>query len=139
MLMLIMLMACKEEVVEEIDYSVVACELLAGELIEIQPALLEEEAAQSLIVPSDTQAWLISNVDSSGYITIEVEDWMGTLYLFANEGVELDIPLLELKAGQSLSTGCEGFAVLTYTIQAWGSYPMYFQGEGDVQLSVIHP
>ena len=138
MMLLFVLLACKKHVVEEIDYSLVICDRRGGETIETQPVMLEEEAAQCLVVPSVNIAWLIKNDEISGNITIEMEDWMRTLYSFDNEDVTLEIALLESKEEQAWSTGCEWYTQLACPINACGFYPIYFQGEGDVHWSVIH-
>ena len=134
------LFACTHEVEEEpVDYGLVACELFDQPLVEVQPSLDLEQAAQSVLVPSESQAWSVSNEADEGYLSIAVEEWMGTLYLVVNDGIEAEILELESSQLPNAIEGCKGYSLQTYSIHAWGTYVLHFQGVGNVELSVMHP
>ena len=135
----VLLVSCKSDELEivEKDYTSVAYDLLASELTPLQGATVIEEAAQTLIVPNEDEAWLIENLGEEAFVTFEIEDWMGTLHLFITEGYAVDVEL-EQSLEQSPSAGCPGYTEQRYKITAWGSYPVHIQGAGDISLSVIH-
>ena len=83
-------------------YASQACELLNGELSGLIAAGSESEASQALIVPSETEAWRVESSTDSGYVMLEVEDWMVTVRLFASDGVSLEIMDVDQTATKAL-------------------------------------
>ena len=118
-------------------YASQACELLNGELSGLIAAGSESEASQALIVPSETEAWRVESSTDSGYVMLEVEDWMVTVRLFASDGVSLEIMDVGQTASQSALDGCEGYTDQAFEIHEWGSYVIYFEGSTEFALAAI--
>ncbi|MGB0591853.1 MAG: hypothetical protein ACPGU1_19410, partial [Myxococcota bacterium] len=119
-----------------------ACELSDGPTTEVISASDIGEAGQVLVLPSASEAYLVTLPESGeGYITLQVPDWAVTIGAFLDSDTTLEVLdpdwVTELILPLSWNGACSDSGMTDQRLKyhSWGSFTVKLVGEPN---AVIH-
>lgn len=123
-----------------------ACDFMDGDMIEVTAVSDIAEAGQVLLLPTATDAYLVTLPESGeGFLTLQVPEWAITLAAFLDYGTTLEVLdpnwATELILDRSWNGACPDTGLTDQRLKyhTWGSFTVRLIGEPNaaVPLSVI--